>query len=288
MSSHEISPLRYPGGKGSLAPFLGRLIQGQRRRPETYVEPFAGGAGAALRLLYDEYIDQIVLNDLDPGVAAFWRSVFTATEDLARMIEKADVTIAAWHLHHATYQARAESEDDLRLGFATFFLNRTNRSGILNARPIGGLQQTGAWKIDARFNREALAWRVRELGNYRNRVTIAEEDGVRLVERFLDKEHFVYADPPYLQRGSDLYLNALTWEDHQRLAKALRGARSRWMVTYDDDPRVHALYPSQRRAIFSIAHTAAEPHVGREVAVFGNAVDLGGLVGLGRQAEFVA
>lgn len=288
MSSHEISPLRYPGGKGGLAPFLGRLIQAQRRRPETYVEPFAGGAGAAVRLLYDEYVDHIVLNDLDAGVAAFWRSVFTATKDLARMIETADVTIPAWNRHHATYQARGESQDDLRLGFATFFLNRTNRSGILSARPIGGLRQTGAWKIDARFNRGSLAWRVRELGHYRNRVTIAEEDGVRLVERFLDREHFVYADPPYLQRGSDLYLNALTWQDHQRLAKSLRCARSRWMVTYDDDPRVHALYPTQRRATFSIAHTAAEPHVGRELAVFGNAVDLEDLAGLGQRAEFVA
>ncbi len=288
MSSHEISPLRYPGGKGSLAPFLGRLIQAQRRRPEAYVEPFAGGAGAAVRLLYDEYVEHIVLNDLDAGVAAFWRSVFHATEDLARMIEKADVTVAAWHGHHATYQGRTESHDDLRLGFATFFLNRTNRSGILSARPIGGLQQTGSWRIDVRFNRPALAWRVRELGHYRNRVTIVEEDGVRLVERLLDPEHFVYADPPYLQRGSDLYLNAMTWDDHQRLAKALRKGRSRWMVTYDDDPRVHALYPTQRRAIFSIAHTAREPHVGRELAVFGNAVDLDELTGLGRRAEFVA
>lgn len=288
MSSHEISPLRYPGGKGGLAPFLGRLIQMQKRRPETYVEPFAGGAGAAVRLLYDEYVDHIVLNDLDAGVAAFWRAVFHATEDFARLIETEDISIGAWHKHHGTYAARAESDDDLRLGFATFFLNRTNRSGILSARPIGGLQQTGAWKIDARFNRDALAWRVRELGNYRNRVTVTEEDGVRLVERFLDKVHFVYADPPYLQRGSDLYLNALTWEDHQRLAKALRRARSRWMLTYDEDPRVHALYPTQRRVAFSIAHTAAEPHVGRELAVFGNAVDLDGLVGLGRQAEFVA
>jgi len=229
-----------------------------------------------------------VLNDLDAGVAAFWRSVFTATNDLARMIEKAEVTVEAWHRHHATYAARAEERDNLRLGFATFFLNRTNRSGILNARPIGGLQQTGAWKIDARFNRTNLAWRIRELGNYRNRVTILEEDGIQLVARFLDQQHFVYADPPYLQRGSDLYLNALTWEDHQRLAKALRSARSRWMVTYDDDPRVHELYPTQRRAAFSIAHTAAEPYVGRELAVFGNAVDLDGLVGLGRHAEYVA
>lgn len=287
MTSHEISPLRYPGGKGALAPFLGRLIASQATPPTTYVEPFAGGAGAAVRLLYDEYVDGIVLNDLDRGVAAFWRAVFQRTAELASLIEGAEVSVRAWEDHRRVYEARGTSKDDLELGFSTFFLNRTNRSGILNARPIGGLQQTGSWKIDARFNRRQLAWRVRQLGHYRNRVTVLEEDGLAVIERYTGPRVFVYADPPYLVRGSDLYLDTLTWPDHQRLASLLDNSAARWMVTYDNDWRVHELYPAQRRAVFSIAHTAAKPHVGQELAVFADAVEVTALTGLGSAAAFV-
>jgi DNA adenine methylase len=205
----------------------------------------------------------VVLNDLDAGVAAFWRCVFQETEDLARLIEEATVTVDEWHKQRDVYELRSTSHDELALAFATFFLNRTNRSGILHARPIGGLGQTGTWKIDARFNKPGLARRIRTLGRYRNGVTVAEEDGVQVVDRFLDKHSFVYADPPYLVRGSDLYLDTLTWPDHEQLAALLCGSTARWMVTYDYDLRVPSLYPNQRRVAFSIAHTAATPHVGK-------------------------
>ncbi len=288
MLSHEISPLRYPGGKGALAPFFGRLIESQPRRPEVFVEPFAGGAGAALRLLIDEYVDHVVLNDLDPGIAAFWRSVFGRTEDLATLIESAEITVETWQRYRCVYASRRQGGDDLELGFATFFLNRTNRSGILSARPIGGLGQDGLWKIDARFNRANLAERIRTLGRYRNRVTVAEEDGIALVSRFLDLRHFVYADPPYLLRGSDLYLNTLAWADHQRLADLLATGKGRWMVTYDRDLRVRQLYPGARLAEFSIAHTASRQHVGQEFAVFADSIIVPALDGLGRSARFVS
>ncbi len=288
MTSHEISPLRYPGGKGGLAPFLGRLLSSQPRPCRVYVEPYAGGAGVALRLLCDEYVDEIVLNDLDAGVAAFWRSVFRRTEELAQLIEHAQVTVDAWHAQRGIYTTRGRRLDDLELGFATFFLNRTNRSGILNARPIGGLGQAGPWKIDARYNGPRLAERVRTLGHYRNRVTVCEEDGLAVASRFLTDDHFIYADPPYLVRGSDLYLDTLTWSDHQQLAKRLTASTGRWMVTYDHDARVHELYPNERRAEFVIAHTAAKPHVGQELAVFAEALQVADLAGLGRDGRFVS
>jgi DNA adenine methylase len=284
VTSHEISPLRYPGGKGGLAPFLGRLLELQPTTCQIYVEPYAGGAGAALRLLLDEFVEEIVLNDLDAGIAAFWRSVFGRTEDLARLVEGAKVTVDEWHRQRDVYESRATSHDDMTLAFATFFLNRTNRSGILNARPIGGLGQTGTWKIDARFNKPGLARRIRTLGRYRNRVTIVEQDGIQVVGRYLGQRSFVYADPPYLARGSDLYLDTLTWQDHEELASLLCRSTSRWMVTYDHDPRVDSLYPHNRRVAFSIAHTAATPHVGRELAVFASSVRIDGFAGLGRDA----
>lgn len=281
-----LSPLRYPGGKARLAPFLAQLLAAQPRRSQQYVEPFAGGAGAALRLLFDEHVEHVVLNDLDAGVAAFWRAVFNHTDELLRRVRDWKVSLRSWHRHHETYINK--QGDDLELGFATLFLNRTNRSGILNARPIGGLKQSGAWGIDARFNAEHLAARIRRASSLGSRVTISSVDGVSLVDRYLrDRNSFVYADPPYLQQGDDLYLNTLCWRDHQRLAQKLRRA-SNWVLTYDVDPRVPGeLYKGMRCAIFGIAHTAQVQHVGREYAVVPDGLKVPSLDLLGREGRWL-
>jgi DNA adenine methylase len=281
-----LSPLRYPGGKATISSFVAELIEAQRQRLSRYVEPFAGGAGVGLRLLFDEHVDEIVLNDLDSGVAAFWRAVFGRTSELTDKVKATLPTLKEWHRQRAIYINGGSS--DLQLGFATFFLNRTNRSGILNARPIGGLNQTGKWGIDARYNGERLAERITRLGEYSSRVTICSEDGIDLLSRYLNDEHsFIYVDPPYLQKGDDLYLDNLNWSDHERLAKELKPARN-WMLTYDKDPRALKLYPTQRCALFGIAHTAGVQHIGNEYAVFADGLVIPTIRNLGRgDARFV-
>jgi len=267
MRHHYISPLRYPGGKAALAPFFAELMATQRPRPHIYVEPFAGGGGAALRLLYGEYVDRIILNDLNPGIAAFWRSVFWHTDELIKLISGCELSIDAWQIYHDQYTSQLCS--DLELGFATLYLNRTNRSGILDARPIGGLQQTGKWKIGARFNRDGLIERVRILGSYRNRVEILQSDALDLLATMATKRVFLYIDPPYLTQGDDLYMNTLSWNDHEKLSQILIGRHNHWVLTYDVDPRVpNALYRDLRCAEFSIKHTAAVQQMGNEYAVF--------------------
>jgi DNA adenine methylase len=285
-ASHYLSPLRYPGGKGRLARFVASLLRQQPTAPLRYVEPFAGGAGVALSLLFNEHVDEIVLNDLDPGVAAFWRAVFEHPDDLTKLVRSVRPTIDEWHVQHGRFMRR--EGDDLELGFATFFLNRTNRSGILDARPIGGFEQSGPWGIGARYNADELAGRIRRIARYATRVTVCEEDGIELAHRCLgDSSTFIYADPPYLKGADDLYLNALRWEDHQRLANYLRDADG-WLLTYDTDPRVPDLYSGLRCATFDIAHTAAAQHIDREYAVFARTLVVGSLDGLGRNAELVA
>jgi DNA adenine methylase len=272
-----------------LARFVAALIAAQPRRAAKYVEPFAGGAGVALRLLFDEYVDEVVLNDLNPGVAAFWRSVFFRTDELARRVRTCDLSIEEWQRQQDVYGSG--SRDDLALGFATFFLNRTNRSGILDARPIGGLEQRGKWGIAARFHSDRLAARIETLGRYRSRVSVYEDDGIDLVGRHLgDRSVFIYADPPYLVHGDDLYLDTLRWSDHGRLAGLLREEDYGWFLTYDADPRVtDSLYAGLRCAQFRTSHTAAVPHVGNEYAVFARGLKIQSLAGLGsRAAQFVA
>jgi DNA adenine methylase len=266
-----VSPFRYPGGKVALAPFFAELIAFQRPRPRVYVEPFAGGAGAALRLLYGEYVDRVVLNDLHPGIAAFWRAVFQHNDELVDRVRTCELTIDAWQSYHE--QGLSNEGSDVELGFATLYLNRTNRSGILDGRPIGGLQQTGRWKIDARFNRDALARRIKLLGGYRARVEVRQQDALDLLVDLNTDNAFVYVDPPYILDGRPLYFNTLTWEDHEKLAKLLVERHRLWVLTYNADPRIHeVLYRNLRCAQFSIKHTAAVQHIGSEFSVFSPAI----------------
>lgn len=277
-----ISPLRYPGGKARLAPYIAHLMARQRPRPKAYAEAFAGGAGAALRLLVDDEVDHIYINDLDPGIAALWRCIFNDTEQLISAVETEEISIEAWHRHSHTYR-NPSSASDIELGFATFFLNRCNRSGILSARPIGGLDQTGTWKIDARFNRDGLASRIKNLGKYSSRVTLSEMDAqsfIRTLETRSD-DVLLYVDPPYLVQGDRLYMDSLTANDHRSLSNLLHDTPLRWLLTYDADKRItEELYRGFRCVEFSILHTAQIQRTGVEYAVFGNQLILPEVTGI--------
>ena len=270
-----LSPLRYPGGKARLAPYISTLMSWQDSLPTIYGEPFAGGAGVALRLLVDDEVESIHINDLNSGIAAFWRTVFRSNADLVDQVESAEVSLDAWHHWRSVYESPT-GWDDLSLGFATFFLNRTNRSGILTARPIGGLDQTGTWKIDARFNKAALAERIASLGAYADRVLVTEVDARRMINEIdvnVANEYFLYVDPPYLMQGDGLYMNGLTMEDHTEVAATLARSSVRWLLTYDADARVTAdLYERHRCLEFDIQHFAHRQHLGQEYAVFGSNV----------------
>lgn len=267
-----LSPLRYPGGKARLAPFIGALVRAQDPVPTRYAEPYAGGAGAALRLLADGVVSHVHINDANPGLAAFWRTVTDSggAESMCRLIDQVPVSVEQWHHQRAVYQA--SQADDLALGFATFYLNRTNRSGILGAWPIGGLEQTGRWKIDARYNRAELIRRVRAVACLRDRIHVTELDGVEHLRRMgtYGDDVLVYADPPYVEQGDRLYTRTFDAENHSTLADALSSSPFPWLVTYDDHQEVWGgLYADRRCERFSFAHTAAVQHVGKETLVYG-------------------
>jgi DNA adenine methylase len=271
-----VSPLRYPGGKARLAPFLTTILEAQPHRAHTYCEPFAGGAGAALRLLIEERVRRVSINDLDPGIAAFWRCVFQNNRALVRRVQNARVDLEAWKECRAIYASPA-GVSDLELGYATFFLNRCNRSGIISARPIGGLEQTGMWKLDARFNREDLASRISLLGEYSARVDVFQLDARTYITDILASASnvLIYVDPPYLREGEDLYLDALKPEDHKELAGVLARTSHPWVATYDVEPMVHqVLFPRHRIMEYSISHTAHRQHIGEEYIVFSHNIRL--------------
>ena len=267
-----LSPLRYPGGKARLAPFIGALVRAQDPVPTRYAEPYAGGAGAALRLLADGVVSHVHINDANPGLAAFWRTVTDSdgAKSMCRLIDQVPVSVEQWHHQRAVYQAGQAG--DLSLGFATVCLTRSKRSGIPGAWPIGGLEQTGRWKIDARYNRAELIKRVRAVAGMGDRIHVTELDGVEHLRRMgtYGDDVLVYADPPYVEQGDRLYTRTFDAENHRTLADALSDSPFPWMVTYDDHREVWGgLYADRRCERFSFAHTAALQHVGKETLVYG-------------------
>ena len=270
-----VSPLRYPGGKGLLYSRLRQIIRDNSLTSSTYVEPYAGGAGAALGLLVSGQVASIAINDLDPAVYAFWRSVVNDPDEFSRRVRTVDLTVKEWEKQREIYDT-APRDDFLRLGFATFYLNRTNRSGVLNAGPIGGKGQTGNYKIDARFNRDTLLERIRLIGLYASRITVTNQDGREIIKQHAGNPNaFIYADPPYFEKAGSLYRNAFHANDHEDLAACLNGVKTaRWVLTYDNVPQVGQLYSERRSRLFSLNYSAHRVTKAQEVMVFSDSLTI--------------
>ncbi|MER7857946.1 DNA adenine methylase [Amycolatopsis japonica] len=270
-----ISPLRYPGGKGSLYSTLKSIVRANNLTAGTYVEPYAGGAGAALALLVTGQVRRIAINDLDPAVYAFWSALVSEPAKFSELVSKAQVTVKEWSRQKEIYLG--ESSDQMKLGFATFYLNRTNRSGVLNGGPIGGMDQTGNYKIDARFNKSALLERIRVIGLHSPRITVTNIDGLAVIRRYARRSNtLIYADPPYFDKAGSLYLNSFKDADHANLAKCLNGlSETKWVLTYDNVPQVRELYADRRSRLFSLNYSAHRVVKANEIMVYSDALDLG-------------
>ena len=268
----SFSPLRYPGGKQILARVLGHLIKLNSREGGVYIEPYAGGAGAALSLLYGEHVREVVINDADARVYAFWDAVVNRTDKFLDLLRDTVISVEEWKRQRDLYLSPGRAST-LRVGFAAFYLNRCNRSGIIgNAGLIGGQQQTGKWKIDARFNRDDLAYRVRRIAHYRERIRLSNLDAKALIESVAPKPSlvdrvFVYLDPPYYAKGSQLYFNHYKPEDHSTVANCLLTAKFVWVMSYDNVPEIRKLYATYKQVSFNLGYSARERKIGKELLI---------------------
>lgn len=237
------SPLRYPGGKSQLAPLVIDVLRKNDLLYGSYVEAFAGGAGLAWKLLLNSYVSHIHINDIDRVIYAFWHSALNDADEMCARIESTKITVKEWRKQRAIQEQPKASLIDL--GFSTLFMNRTNRSGIIRGGVIGGLKQTGKFRIDCRFNRQDLIRKIRRIAGHKNQVSLHQLDALKFLKTVVPKieeRSLVNLDPPYMAKGPDLYNNHYTPDDHADLAKAVRGIRQPWMVTYDDTSTARILY----------------------------------------------
>ena len=263
------SPLRYPGGKSCLLDLTSLVLRQNGLECGHYAEPFAGGCGLALSLLYGSHVAEIHINDLDAGIWSFWNSVLSDTEALVALVAGTSITMEEWHRQRDLHRAQ-DRTDTLALGFATFFLNRTNRSGIIKGGGvIGGLEQLGNYKLDCRFNVDDLVRRIRRVARYRDRIHLTNLDAIDFLNASsaLPARSLLFVDPPYFKKGPGLYTSYYRPDDHAVLAKRVLEVETPWIVTYDDVPQIRALYRDRRQFCFDIAYSLQEKRMGTELLV---------------------
>ena len=278
-SNKLYSPLRYPGGKARFAPFIAEVMRANGLAGGHYLEPFAGGAGVALELLFDGHAAHIHINDLDPAVFAFWSAATTDPDGILKLLRDTPITIDQWH-HWRSVMLGQDPELSLaEIGFATLFVNRTNRSGILKGGVIGGKAQAGTYKLDARFSKDMIASRLERIALNADRISVHCEDAFLLLGRaaeLLPKQSLIYLDPPYYVKGRGLYRNFYKHDDHLQIAQLLQSPdfERPWVVSYDSAPEICEMYSQNEALTYGLHYTAQARYVGDEVMFFKEGISI--------------
>lgn len=271
-SNKLYTPLRYPGGKARFAPFIASIMTANGLEGGHYLEPFAGGAGVALELLIHDYASHIHINDVDPAIYFFWKAVTESPEDMLRLLVDTPINMEQWYKWREIMLGNQDGTLAEK-GFATLFINRTNRSGILKAGVIGGKGQTGAYKMDARFDKDVMSKRIGVIADRAKSISVYNEDAFALLNQVSNRlpvNTLVYLDPPYYVKGKGLYRNFYKHEDHVAIANTIRGEDFKlpWVVSYDNTPEICAIYEGSRALAYSLNYTAQKRYHGDEVMFF--------------------
>jgi len=278
-SNKLYSPMRYPGGKARFAPFIAEVMRSNDLEGGHYLEPFAGGAGVALELLFDGHASHVHINDLDPAVHAFWLAATSCPEGMLKLLHDTPITMDQWHHWRTVMLAQDQTLSIAERGFATLFVNRTNRSGILKGGVIGGKAQTGAYKLDARFSKDMIAKRLERIATSADRISVYCEDAHQLLDRaeqLLPERSLIYLDPPYYVKGRGLYRNFYKHDDHLQIARLLQSESfgRPWVVSYDSAPEICEMYSGNEALNYGLHYTAQARYVGDEVMFFKEGISI--------------
>lgn len=267
------SPLRYPGGKAKFTPYIKSIIDQCPGKIETYIEPFVGGGGVALELLLSKKVKTIVINDYDKAIYSFWRAVVEDTPKLLRLISNTEVNIEEWYRQKEIYKTYS-NKYSVQLAFATFFLNRTNRSGILNAGPIGGYKQQGEYLINARYNKNKLIKRIENIAKQKKHIQVYNKEIRKFIVQILSRYEegaFAFFDPPYIQKGNRLYKNCLSLEDHKVIAEYIKSkVFCEWVITYDNTEDIKKIYTDEYYKIYEWTYSVVKSNRKKEIIIFKN------------------
>lgn len=274
------SPFRYPGGKTQLYNFVSYLLQ-KNNINGTYVEPFAGGAGVAMKLLFKSKVKRSWINDYDTSIYSVWYYILENPEGLIKLIKEVpfdyntgheidkQTSINFWQEQHNYYVKNKNGKRSLALAFATLFLNRTNRSGIINGGPVGGFEQTHSTQIFARFNKQSLIKKINKIHSFKDHIILTNYDAndlIPLLKKELNPQNsFIFFDPPYFKQGSGLYFTSFDDKGHKMLAQKIMNLKDNyWITTYDIDPHIIEYFKNNRKNYsYNLRYSANNKHRGK-------------------------
>ena len=265
------SPLRYPGGKGKLASFMEYMIDQLGHRGGTYIEPFAGGAGIAMELLLRNVVSRIVINDYDKAVWSFWKAILTETDRFVEEIRTVPLTVDEWQKQHEILVTQNDKYS-FELGFAAFYMNRTNRSGIIKGGVIGGQEQAKDWKMDVRFKREELVTRIQRIAARKKDIKLYNKDVNSFIKNYVplyEENALIYFDPPYFRKGQQLYMNFFNYKDHVRIEQEIREhVNCDWIITYDYEPQIEEIYHNYNLRLYDLNYSVSTKRKANELMIF--------------------
>lgn len=267
------TPLRYPGGKTSFTKVLVDIIEKNNIEDGIYVEPYAGGAGAALKLFFEGHVERIALNDKDTYVYSFWKSILNDTDEFIRLIKNKRISMSEWYRQRGIIKNK-ERVSRIEKGFAFFYMNRCNRSGIINSGPIGGHHQSGEWKLDARYKKNDSIEKIERISEYRDKISINNFDALTFLKKIFSGKKYskeqllIYVDPPYYVKGHQLYMNFYNHKDHAALAELLNeNSDFKWVLTYDDVKPIRDLYKKSKKNVFYLNYYVHKAKLGKELLI---------------------
>lgn len=265
------SPLRYPGGKGKLASFMEYMIDQLGHRGGTYIEPFAGGAGIAMELLLRNVVSRIVINDYDKAIWSFWKAILTETDRFVEEIRMVPLTVDEWQKQHEILVTQNDKYS-FELGFAAFYMNRTNRSGIIKGGVIGGQEQAKDWKMDVRFKREELVTRIQRIAARKKDIKLYNKDVNSFIKNYVplyEENALIYFDPPYFRKGQQLYMNFFNYKDHVRIEQEIREhVNCDWIITYDYEPQIEEIYHNYNLRLYDLNYSVSTKRKASELMIF--------------------
>ena len=265
------SPLRYPGGKNKTYPYVEYIVS--NNTIDTYIEPYCGGAAVALKLLFNNKVKKIMINDFDRSIYAMWFSILNHTDEFIGMIAESKFTMDEWY-RQKHIQNNKENENLLILGFSTFYLNRTNRSGVIKGGPIGGIKQDGAYKLDCRFNKKVLIHKVNLISSKKNKIKLYNKDALEFIASNVSKTRnsFTFFDPPYYKKGPGLYTNFYEHIDHLELSQHINKymQNKKWILTYDVNDKIFDMYSDYEKFEYYLNYSAGSTKIGLEYIFLSN------------------
>jgi DNA adenine methylase len=229
--------IRYPGSKDKHLRFLESYFPSFNYE-KGICEPFAGTASVTFYMLQGKFVDYYHINDFDSGIAALWNTVKTQPEDLKQKIKSYKPNVKDFYKFK-----NEEADNDFDKAFQKIVIHQISFSGLgmMAGGPLGGREQKGAYNVLSRWRPEKISANIEKCSNLLNSADgkITNESWETVLTEANDNGRFIYLDPPYYERGANLYIAGDI--DHAAMAEELQ-SKDNWLLSYNDLPEIRKLY----------------------------------------------